>query len=96
MTRTSMDGVPIKAGDRVWLVQALHASVTSRRLQKHEVNDWFWQSLGQRVYANRLAALEAALEGCKRRLKVAQRDVIRERKNVEKFSERLKENAKEL
>lgn len=87
--RITVDGAPVKRGDRVWFVERLWGSVRCRKIQKHELGDWHWSSIGPRIYVDERNAIRAALEGARRRLRVAQRDAIRERKNVEKFKARL-------
>lgn len=87
--RITVDGIQIEVGDYAWISEPRHTHVRRKKLNRTDLGVWWETSRKQTVYADRANAYRAAIESATKRLRVAQRDATRERRNIATLKARL-------
>lgn len=85
----TVDGVPVKLGDRVWFWPGW-GNVRQRALNKTDLGMWWTHMTSKRIYSTERAALEAALVGEREALRKAKQRVRRASGAVERLKDRLR------
>lgn len=85
--KRTVDGVPVKRGDRVWIDHG-YGLVTTKKLDKTDLGFW-WDRRSTEIYSTEAAALAAAIEGRKKALVRARRDAKAAEKSIARLRGRL-------
>jgi hypothetical protein len=82
--RKTVDGVPVKVGDRVWFIRA--GRITKRALDKTDLGMW-WETITRKtIYSTQQAALDGAIAEEMESLRKARQEVRRATKAIERFA----------
>lgn len=87
--KMTVDGVPVKVGDRVWRVHACGVRLCT--LHKHHLGAWWDSMVKEQIYSTERAALAGAIEAEKEALKRTNRNARRALKAIERWTARLRE-----
>ena len=86
--RCTVDGVPVKLGDRVWFWHCCR--VYQRALHRTDLGMWWEPKTSNQIYSTERAALDAAITDERIALNRAKRDVLRTSRSIERLSARLR------
>jgi HAMP domain-containing protein len=85
--KVTVDGVPVKFGDRVWRWQGW-GNPKLRKLNKVDLGMW-WEMMRKQIYSTEQAALEAAVAEQRIAMVKAAGRLRATRKAIERFAARL-------
>lgn len=85
--RKTVDGFPVKVGDRVWTAHPW-GLVKLTTMQKHHLGMWWDSMVSKQIYSTESAALDAAIATKKAELKKAKQEIRSAAKAIERLTER--------